>query len=141
MCITNACGGEYVLYILILYLENNFSDSKYMQKNCRISIYSPHRSIKNTGVRTLNTLSSSPLALCQVQKPGNFWCIFSCNPNLSSSNECYDTYMSIYAWATLRCGPCRKLGEPKPRSGLDRKVLTKLKASIYVHSNQYSLSL
>jgi len=42
-----------------------------------------------------NNLSSSPLVFCQVQKPRHFWHFFSCDPNPSSSHECYNTYTII----------------------------------------------
>jgi len=44
-----------------------------------------------------NNLSSSPLAFCQVQKPRLF---FLCDPNQSSSHECYRGADKSLAWPT-----------------------------------------
>jgi len=58
----------------------------------------------------VNTLSSSPLAFCRVQKPGHFWHIFRRDPNGSSRCECYNTYANIQTRDALTCGVRRKLG-------------------------------
>jgi hypothetical protein len=52
---------------------------------------------------------------------GHFWRVFICNPNLSSSRECYSTYRNVQNWAVLWCGLLRKLGG----SDLGFKVFSK----------------
>jgi hypothetical protein len=68
-----------------------------------------------------NNLSSSPLAFCQVQKPGHFWHFFYVTQTRFQARN-----FIIHKWLckpVLGCGPCRKLGEPEQGSGMGFKVL------------------